>query len=44
MTIIEFIKQILMTIGLCWILDKALRIILMPFVNYKRHMKNKKEK
>lgn len=27
MTIIEFIKEALMTIGLCWILDKVLNLL-----------------
>lgn len=36
MTIIEFIKEALMTIGLCWILDKVLKCLLMPFILYRR--------
>ena len=38
MSLIEFIKEALMTVGLCWVLDRVLKCILMPFVLYKRKM------
>ncbi len=38
MSVMEFIKEALMTIGLCYILDKVLKCLLMPFILYKRRM------
>lgn len=38
MTLMELIKEALMTIGLCFVLDKVLKCMLMPIVWYRKRM------
>ncbi len=39
MTLLEFIKETFMLIGICWLAARILKYMLMPFVWYKRRTK-----